>query len=125
MPFGFFEPDKATSTDTWEPTSVDPIWPDSRPVDYSGQLKTRTADDTVYVQDLGPREEIFELQFELMDKADRDSYLAFYDAVKKGFKKFEYEDRDAVLHMVRIANKFNLKEDRPGQYSGSILLEKE
>ncbi len=124
MAFGFYFPTKAAPTLSWVP-ATGPEFPLETPVDYPEQLTGETSGGTLYVQDKGPKRESFNLEFTLMSLADRDGLLAFYNTVKKSFNVFEYEDGSAVLHSVRWMNEFNLKKDRPGLYSGSVLLRKE
>ncbi len=124
MAFGFYHPNKGAPTTSWIP-STGPEFPLDTPVDYSEQLTGETAGGTLYVQDKGPKRERFNLQFTLMSQTDRDNLETFFNTVKKSFNVFEYEDGGAVLHSVRWMNEFNIKKDRPGLYSGSVLLRKE
>lgn len=124
MAFGFYFSNKAAPTASWVPASG-PEFPLETPVDYPEQLTGETAGGTLYVQEKGVKRETFNLVFTLMTQVDRDSLLTFYNTVKKSFNAFEYEDGNAVLHSVRWMNQFNFQKDRPGLYSGSILLRKE
>jgi len=124
MAFAFYFPTKAAPAASWIP-SIGPEFPLETPVDYPEQLTGETAGGTLYVQKKGPKRENFTLAFNFMSQADRDSLLTFFNAVEKAFNAFEYEDGNGVLHSVRWMNEFNLKKDRPGLYSGSVLLRKE
>ncbi len=79
----------------------------------------------MYVQDKGLQRERFELTFERITQSDRDTALVFFNAVKKSFGPFEYQDAEGTLHNVRWLNKFEFQETVPGRYSGTILLRKE
>jgi len=124
MALGFYFPTKAAPTSSWLPVSG-PEFPLETPVDYPEQLIGETAGGTLYVQDKGPKRETFDLEFLLMSKADRDNALVFFNAVKKAFNAFEYEDGNGTLHSVRWVNLFTFRKDRPTLYSGEILLRKE
>ena len=58
------------------------------------------------MQDKGLQRERFELTFERITQSDRDTALVFFNAVKKSFGPFEYQDAEGTLHNVRWLNKF-------------------
>lgn len=121
---GFYFPTKAVASARWVP-SRQPVFPAVEPVDYPEQLVGETAGGTLYVQDKGPKRESFELAFVRLPRSDRDAARAFYNAVKKSFNAFEYEDRNGALHTVRWMNPFDFELVVEGRYSGSIELRKE
>ncbi len=123
MVTGYYYPNYATQSVSWTP-QYDPVFPLTQTVDHPN-LRSITAGGTLYVQNKVPKQESFELVFELMPKTDRDNYLTFFNAVERDFKTFEYRDPDGNLSTVRIMNAFNFKLDRPQLYSGTILLRKE
>jgi len=124
MTIGFYFPAKTGATAQWV-SSRQPVFPAGEPVDYPGQLAGETAGGTLYVQDKGPRRETFALRFNRIPQADRDAALAFFNAVKKSFNIFEYEDRNGSLHSVRWMNGFDFDLVIEGRYSGTVELRKE
>ena len=124
MGIGFYFPTKGTTTTSWVP-SKQPVFPASEPVDYPEQLTGETAGGTLYVQDKGAKRETFTLNFVRLAQTDRNNALAFFNAIKKSFNTFEYEDRNQVLHSVRWMNDFDFQFVVEGRYSGTINLRKE
>lgn len=124
MAMGFYFPTKAGATTQWVP-SRQPVFPAGASVDYPEQLAGETAGGTLYVQDKGPKRETFELRFLRIPQGDRDAALDFFNAVKKAFHTFEYEDGSSVLHNVRWMNEFDFELVIEGRYSGTVALRKE
>ena len=124
MSIGFYFPTQAAPTAQWLP-GKSPILPARNTTDYPEQLNGETAGGTLYVQDKGLKRERFELKFERIPANDRDSVLAFFNAVKKSFNSFEYQDAEGTLHTVRWLNAFEFQETVPGRFSGTIILTKE
>ena len=108
MSIGFYFPTKAGATTQWVP-SRQPLFPAVEPVDFTEQLTGETAGGTLYVQDKGPKRETFELRFARIPEIDRDGALTFFNAVKKAFNAFEFEDRNGALNTVRWMNEFDLQ----------------
>ncbi|QPJ64584.1 MAG: hypothetical protein G3M78_03905 [Candidatus Nitrohelix vancouverensis] len=106
MATGFYYPDKAAPTAQWVPTRQ-PLFPLSESADYPRQASAETAGGALYVQDQGVRRERFELRFSGLTEADRTAALAFFDAVKKSVRTFEYEDWRGDLHTVRWMSAFD------------------
>lgn len=121
---GFYFPTQASPTAQWVPAKP-ALLPVLSVIDYPEQLTGETAGGTLYVQDKGPRRERFELTFERITQADRDSAHMFFVAVKKSLSLFEYQDAEGNLHIVRWLNAFEFQETVPGRYSGTIQLRKE
>ena len=124
MSIGFYFPTQAAPTAQWLPDKP-PKLPMRRSNDYPEQLTGETAGGTLYVQDKGSIRETFELAFERITASDRDAALSFFNAVRKSFSPFEYQDAEGILHTVRLLNAFEFQETVPGRFSGSILLRKE
>ena len=124
MAIGLYFPTKSGATTSWVPLKQ-PVFPAVEPVDYPEQLTGETAGGILYVQDKGTKRETFRLQFVRLGATDRDNALTFFNTVKKSFNTFEYEDRNAVLHIVRWINDFDFQFVIEGRYSGSIDLRKE
>ena len=124
MGIGFYFPTKAGATTSWVP-SKQPVFPAAEPVDYPEQLTGQTAGGTLYVQDKGTKRERFVLNFVRLTQTDKNNALIFFNAVKKSFNTFEYEDRNQVLHSVRWMNDFDFQFVVEGRYSGTINLRKE
>jgi len=124
MAIGFYFPTKAGATTSWVPLQQ-PVFPAVEPVDYPEQLAGETAGGTLYVQDKGVKRETFELQFARLTATDRNNALTFFNAIKKSFSTFEYEDRNAALHSVRWINDFDFQFVIEGRYSGTINMRKE
>ena len=123
MSIGFHFPTQAAPTAQWVPGKP-PLLPVRSITDYPEQLTGETAGGTLYVQDKGPQRESFQLKFERIPASDRDAALVFFNAVKKSFSPFEYQDAEGILHLVRWLNRFEFKETVPGRYSGTIHLRK-
>jgi len=124
MSFGFYFPTKASPTAQWVPATL-PDHPAIEPVDFPEQITSVTSGGTLYVQEKGNKLETFALSFSHVSQTDRDSALAFFEAVKKSFNSFEYEDRTGILHTVRWMNLFDFQLVIFGKYSGSIELRKQ
>ncbi len=124
MSFGFYFPTKAAPTAQWVPATL-PDHPAVEPVDFPEQITSVTSGGTLYVQEKGNKLETFSLSFSRVSQTDRDSALAFFEAVKKSFNSFEYEDRTGALHTVRWMNLFDFQLVVFGKYSGSIELRKQ
>ena len=124
MRIGFYFPTQSSPTAQWLPAKP-PILPIRNTTDYPEQLTGETAGGTLYVQDKGSQRERFELKFERITANDRDAALSFFNAVKKSFSVFEYQDAEGTLHTVRWMNAFEFKETVPGRFSGTIILTKE
>ncbi len=124
MSIGFYFPTQAAPTAQWVPGKP-PVLPARNTTDYPEQLTGETAGGTLYVQDKGLQRERFELTFERITQSDRDAALALFNAVKKSFSPFEYQDAEGTLHTVRWLNGFEFQETVPGRYSGTLLLRKE
>ena len=124
MNIGFYFPAQAAPSAQWIPTKP-PVPPIRRATDYPEQVSGETAGGTLYVQDKGPKRERFELEFERITTGDRDAALAFFDAVKKSFSTFEYQDTEGNVHTVRWMNPFEFQETVSGRWSGTIRLRKE
>lgn len=124
MAIGFYFPSKAGATTSWVPLKQ-PVFPATEPVDYPEQLTGETAGGTLYVQDKGGKRETFALRFVRLTQTDKNNALTFFNAVKKSFNAFEFEDRNQVLHFVRWMNDFDFQLVVNGRYSGTINLRKE
>ncbi len=124
MGIGFYFPTQAAPTAQWAPGKP-PTLPVRHTADYPEQLIGETAGGTLYVQDKGPLRETFELKFERIPASDRDLALTFYNAVKKSFSAFEYQDAEGALHTVRWLDGFKFQETVPGRFSGTVVLRKE
>ena len=124
MSIEFHFPTQSAPTTQWLPVKP-PRLPTRSFTDYLEQLTGETAGGTMYVQDKGPKRERFELTFERITQSDRDTALIFFNAVKKSFSPFEYQDAEGTLHTVRWLNAFEFQETVPGRYSGTVLLRKE
>ena len=124
MSIGFYFPTQAAPTAQWLPAKP-PNLPARNITDYPEQLTGETAGGTLVVQDKGLKRERFELKFERITASDRDAALSFFNAVRKSFSAFEYQDAEGTLHTVRWLNAFEFQETVPGRYSGSIALRKE
>ncbi len=124
MSIGFYFPTQAGPTAQWVPGKP-PMLPASHTTDYPEQLAGETAGGTLYVQDKGPQRETFELMFERIPESDRDVALTFYNAIKKSFSPFEYQDAAGALHTVRWLGGFEFQETVPGRFSGTVVLRKE
>lgn len=124
MSIGFYFPTQAAPTAQWLPAKP-PILPVRNTIDYPEQLSGATSGGTLYVQDKGPQRERLELTFERISASDRDAALSFFNAVKKSFNVFEYQDAEGNLHTVRWMNGFEFQETVPGRYSGTIMLRRE
>jgi len=120
----FYFPTKAAVTSQWVPATL-PDHPAIEPVDFPEQITSVTSGGTLYVQEKGNKQETFSLSFSRVSQTDRDAALAFFEAVKKSFNSFEYEDRTGTLHMVRWMNLFDFQLVIFGKYSGSIELRKQ
>ena len=94
MSIGFYFPTQAAPTAQWLPDKP-PKLPTRNTTDYPEQLTGETAGGALYVQDKGPQRERFELTFERITQSDRDAALVFFNAVKKAFSPFEYQDAEA------------------------------
>jgi len=126
MNIEFRFPTVAAPTSSWVPTRQ-PRYGLEESADYPDQVILKTGDGVEYVQDQGARLKIFALSFTGLTTTDRDNYLVFFDAVKKGLRPFEYKDRYGASHTVRITNAFELTETAfvasgTGWFSGTIEL---
>jgi len=124
LDIAFYFPTQASPTAQWVPIKP-PLLPERNITDYTEQLSGETAGGTLYVQDKGLQCERFELTFERISQSDRDSAHVFFVAVKKSLNRFEYQDAEGTLHIVRWLNAFEFQETVPGRYSGIIQLRKE
>ena len=124
MSIGFYFPTQASPTAQWL-TAKPPILPTRNTTDYPEQLTGETAGGMLVVQDKGLKRERFELKFERIPASDRDSALAFFNAVRKSFNPFEYQDVEGALHTVRWINAFEFQERVAGRFSGTVVLRKE
>lgn len=124
MSIGFYFPTQSSPMVQWLPGKP-PILPIRNTTDYPEQLTGETAGGTLYVQDKGLQRERFELKFERITANDRDAALSFFNAIRKLFSTFEYQDAEGALHSVRWLNAFEFKETVPGRFSGTIALRKE
>lgn len=124
MSFGFYFPTKSALITQWVPVTQ-PEYPAGESLDYPEQVNSSTSGGTLYVQDKGVARETFQFNFGRLNQVDRDNALIFFNTVKKSFKTFEFEDRNATLHTVRWMNGFNFQLFIDGKYSGNIDLRKE
>ena len=124
MSFGFYFPTKAAPTVQWVPVTQ-PDYPAGEVLDYPEQISATTSGGTLYVQEKGSQRQTFQFIFSRVSQTDRDNAQTFFDAVKKSFNSFEFEDRNAQLHSVRWMSEFNFQLVLFGKYSGSIDLRKE
>lgn len=124
MPIAFYYPTKAAPTASWTPAKQ-PIYPLSESVDFPQQLTGKTAGGQIYIQEKGPPESSYELKYKRISKADRDNALVFFNAIKKAFYPFEYEDQNGSLIIVRWMNKFDFKMVLNDRYDAIINLRKE
>ena len=124
MGIAFYFPTKVGQTLAWVPPHQ-PVVAVSAPVDFPAQIAGETAGGVLYVQDKGARRESFELRFDRLTQAEYDAALNFFDAVKKAFSPFEYQDASGVLHLVRWTDGFDFKQVVKGRFSGAVHLRKE
>ncbi len=124
MSFGFYFPTKDSPTVQWVPVTQ-PDYPAGEVLDYPEQISATTSGGTLYVQEKGSKRQTFQFIFSRVSQTDRDNAQTFFDAVKKSFNSFEFEDRNAQLHSVRWMSEFNFQLVLFGKYSGSIDLRKE
>ncbi len=123
MSFGFYYPTKSAPIVQWVPATK-PEYPAGEVLDYPEQIHSTTAGGTLYVQEKGLQRQTFHFNFNRISQPDRDNAQAFFDAVKKSFNTFEFEDRNSNLHTVRWMNGFNFQLVLFGKYSGSVELRK-
>ena len=124
MSFGFYYPKKSTAKVQWVP-GTRPEYPAGKTLDYPQQVHSTTAGGTLYVQEKGSKLQMFHFNFNRISQLDRDRAQAFFNAVKKSYNTFEFEDMNANLHTVRWMNEFNFQLVLFGKYSGSVELRKE
>lgn len=124
MSIGFHFPTQSAPAAQWLPAKL-PRLPVRNTTDYPEQLTGETAGGTLYVQDKGLARQRFELNFERIPTSDRDAALSFFNAVRKSFNTFEYQDAEGIMHTVRWLNGFEFQETVPGRFSGTITLRKE
>lgn len=117
-------PTIASPTTTWDP-AYQPHFPAREPSTRL-QLAVQTGGGTQYVQDKGITNQLFELNFVMTTKAERDLYQALFDAVVGQKNQFQFLDRFGTTHTVRLlSGRDDLFEVAQGRYSGTILLRKE
>lgn len=117
-------PNAAAPTTSWLPAK-NQNHPETRPEDRPFQLSARSGSGVVYVQNKGVSQTIFDLTFDRITQADRDSFKTFWQTVNKSEKTFEYRDPAGVLHTVRIINADNFQNVTQDRYSGSVRMRKE
>lgn len=122
MAFAFYYPTKGNPSASWIPENG-PAFPLSTPEDYPGQIILRSGDNSIHVQEQGSLRRSVSLRFVNISSADESSYRNFFEAVKKSFHSFQFEDLDGSLHAAKIMNGFNFQKTGVLSFSGSIQLE--